>query len=37
MWDDREPKDVAFLEHKEQIDLTNCAIELVPENLPSKR
>lgn len=37
MHDDIEPKDVVFHEYKEVLDLTNCSLELVPENLPSKR
>jgi len=37
MYGDIEPKGVAFLEHKEVVDLTNCALDLYPENLPQKR
>jgi len=37
MYNDAEPKGVAFLEHKEIVDLTNCAMDLYPENLPQKR
>ena len=37
MYGDPEPAGVAFLEHKEVVDLTNCSIELIPENLPTKR
>ena len=37
MYDDKEPDEVVFLDQKEVIDLTNCAIDLIPENLPSKR
>ena len=35
--DDTEPNNIAFLEQKEVIDLTNCSVDLIPENLPSKR
>ncbi len=37
MYGDPEPAGVAFLEHKEVLDLTNCSVELFPENLPQKR
>ncbi|XP_059098666.1 testis-expressed protein 2-like isoform X2 [Tigriopus californicus] len=37
MYDDQEPTNMVFLDQKEIIDLTNCAIDLIPENLPSKR
>lgn len=37
MYDDIEPRNVTFLEQKEILDLTNCTIEIVPENLPTKR
>ena len=37
MHDDIEPKNVTFHDYKEVIDLTNCSIEIIPENLPSKR
>jgi hypothetical protein len=37
MYDDVEPTSVVFLEHKEVLDLTNCAIDIFPENLPTKR
>ena len=37
MFNDVEPTSVAFIDHKEVIDLTNCHIDLIPENLPNKR
>ena len=37
MFNDVEPNSVAFIDHKEVIDLTNCHIDLIPENLPNKR
>jgi hypothetical protein len=37
MYNDVEPTSVAFLEQKEVIDLTNCYVDLIPENLPNKR
>ena len=37
MHNDVEPSSVTFIGHKEVIDLTNCQIDLFPENLPNKR
>jgi hypothetical protein len=37
MHDDVEPKKVDFYDQVEVIDLSNCSIDLLPENLPSKR
>ena len=37
MCSDTEPTSVAFIDHKEVVDLTNCHIDLLPENLPNKR
>eukprot|EP00095_Tigriopus_kingsejongensis_P001879 snap_masked-scaffold70_size417918-processed-gene-2.2 protein:Tk01879 transcript:snap_masked-scaffold70_size417918-processed-gene-2.2-mRNA-1 annotation:"testis-expressed sequence 2 protein isoform x1" len=37
MCDDKEPANMVFLDQKEVIDLTNCTIDLIPENLPGKR
>ena len=37
MHDDVEPKKVDFYDQVEVIDLSTCSIDLLPENLPSKR
>jgi len=37
MYDDREPAKVDYHDRVEVIDLSTCSIDLLPENLPSKR
>ena len=37
MYDDVEPKKVDYHDRVEVIDLSTCSIDLLPENLPSKR
>ena len=37
MYDDVEPKKVEYHDQVEVIDLSTCSIDLLPENLPSKR